>query len=111
MRFITLTDNCLNFDFSADKNPDVLKLIWNVAHDFSEIPFIGIHSFHLSELELPGDKNDHYDTHVRISTNLIARTITNPTRNILDIRVPKNSVVVECRLNTSKNSCANIYCI
>ena len=108
MRFITLTDKCLNFDFSSQKNPDVLKLIWNVPHDFSEIPFIGIHSFHLSELEI---SSANHDTHVRISTNLIARTITNPTRNILDIRIPKNSVVAECRLNTSKTSCANIDCI
>ena len=98
MRFISFTERCLNFEFSSQKSPDVVKLIWNVPHDFSDIPFIGIHSFYLSELT---PRDDNFDNHIRISTNLIARTITNPTRNILDIRIPKNSVVAECRLNTS----------
>ena len=104
MRYITLTDKCVNFEFSSRKNPDLVKLTWNVPHDFSEIPFIGIHSFYLSELEVKDDKHDRHDSHIRICTNLITRTITNPTRNILDIRIPKNSVVAECRLNTSKLS-------
>ena len=101
MRYITLTDKCVNFEFST--NSKDIKLVWNVPHDFSEIPFIGIHSFHLSELEIK-----KHDSHIRLSTNLITRTITNPTRNILDIRIPKNSVVAECRLNTSKYTCVNI---
>ena len=105
MRYITLTDKCLNFEFSSQENPDIVKLIWNVPHDFSEVPYIGIHSFHLSELK---NKSGHHDYHIRLSSNLIARTITNPTRNILDIRIPKNSVVAECRLNTSKYTCVNI---
>lgn len=97
MRYITLTDKCLNFEFVSQENAKTLKLIWNVPHDFSEVPFIGIYSFHLSELEI----QDDHDYHIRLSTNLIARTITNPTRNILDIRIPENSRVAECRLNTS----------
>ena len=97
MRYITFTDQCLNFEFSTQESPKILKLIWNVQHDFSEIPYIGIHSFYLSELQ----ECNSFDYHIRISTNLIARTITNPTRNILDIRMQKNSVVAECRLNTS----------
>ena len=100
MRYITLTDRCLNFEFHSQENPDVVQFIWNVPHDFTEVPYIGIHSFYLSELEMK-DKNGRHDYHIRISSNLIARTITNPTRNILDIRIPKNSVVAECRLNTS----------
>ena len=102
MRYITLTDECVNFGFSSNSND--LKLVWNVPHDFSEIPFIGIHSFHLSELE-----TKNHDSHIRLSTNLITRTITNPKRNILDIRIPKNSAVAECRLNTSEYTCVNIY--
>ena len=105
MRYITLTDKCLNFEFSSQENSDFVKLIWNVPHDFSEVSYIGIHSFHLSELK---NKSNHHDYHIRLSSNLIARTITNPTRNILDIRIPKNSVVAECRLNTSKYTCVNI---
>ena len=97
MRYITFTDQCLNFEFSTQESPNILKLIWNVQHDFSEIPYIGIHSFYLSELQ----ERQDFDSHIRISTNLIARTITNPTRNILDMRMQKNSVVAECRLNTS----------
>ena len=100
MRYITFTNRCLNFEFSTQESPNILKLVWNVQHDFSEIPYIGIHSFYLSELQ-ERDEKDGLDYHIRISTNLIARTITNPTRNILDIRMPKNSVVAECRLNTS----------
>ena len=98
MRYITLTDRCLNFEFTSQQSSDSLKLIWNVPHDFSDIPYIGIHSFYLSELK---ERTENFDYHIRISTNLIARTITNPTRNILDIRIPSNSVVAECRLNTS----------
>ena len=101
MRYITLTNECLNFEFSSQQSSRSLKFIWNVPHDFSDIPYIGIHSFHLSELEPRVEQNHNYDSHIRLSTNLIARTITNPTRNILDIRIPKNSVVAECRLNTS----------
>ena len=108
MRYITLTDKCLNFEFSSQKSPNSLKLIWNVPHDFSDVAFIGISSFYLSELEPRLEKNRSHDYHVRLSTNLISRTITNPTRNILDLRIPKNSLVAECRLNTSKFSCTNI---
>ena len=97
MRYITFTNRCLNFEFSTQESPNILKLVWNVQHDFSEIPYIGIHSFYLSELQ----ERQDFDYHIRISTNLIARTITNPTRNILDMRMQKNSVVAECRLNTS----------
>ena len=106
MKFITLTEKCVNFEFSSQQNPDVLILTWNVAHDFSNVAFIGVNSFHLSNIIQFKDQNHFHDNHIRISTNLISRTITNPTRNILDIRVPKHAIVAECRINTSR---LNIY--
>ena len=101
MRYITLTDECVNFEFVKTK-PNGLTLTWNVAHDLSNVTYIGINSFHLSTLKYHNDSANHSrDAHIRIYTNLISRTVTNPTRRILDLKIPKSSNVAETKLNMS----------
>ena len=101
MKYITLTDECVDFDFVKTK-PNGLILTWNVAHDLSNVTHIGINSFHLSEVRYHTDSGNHSrDAHIRIYTNLISRTVTNPTRRILDLKIPKSCNVAEMKLNMS----------
>ena len=99
MKFITLNNDCHDFEFSS--NQSTLTLTWNVSHDLTNVNFIGLHSFHLSSIKNYIDGKHIHDGHIRIYTNLISRTVTNPKRRILDIRIPKNSTVVDCSINTS----------
>ena len=103
MRYISLSDDCINFDFSTQTTPNILTLTWNVPHDFSNVAFIGINSINISSLRYQTEKNHPTENHVKIYTNLIRRTVTNPKRRILDIKIPKNSNFLECKLNMSKN--------
>ena len=102
MRYISLSEDCLNFEFSSQTSPNILTLTWNVPHDFSNIAFIGINSLYLSFLRYHTEKNHPTENHVKIYTNLIRRTVTNPKRRILDLKIPKSSHILECKLNMSK---------
>lgn len=99
MKFIALNNDCHDFEFSIDQKS--LTMIWNVSHDLSNVAYIGINSFHLSSVKPFTDGKHLTDGHISIYSNLISRTVTNPKRRILDVRVPKNSSVVECSINTS----------
>ena len=96
MRYLTLTSDSANFETETVDDQVLLK--WNHAYDFSNIAFIGIAS-----ISFQGFKADkHHDFLVPIYSNLISRTIMNPKRNILNVRVTKNSHVAQCQLNMSK---------
>ena len=95
MRFLTLSSDSSNFEFSTNDNILICK--WNITHDFSNISYIGI-----SSLMLNGFKPSRSENFVKVSTNIINRTIANPTRNILNLCIRKNSTVAQCQLNMSE---------
>lgn len=95
MRFLTLTSDSSNFEFSTDDNILICK--WNINHDFSNISYIGI-----SSLMMTGFEPTEFESFVKVSTNIINRTIANPTRNILNLCIQKNSTVAQCQLNMSR---------
>ena len=101
MRYLTLTSESANFETDVVGDQVILK--WNHAYDFSNIAYIGI-----SSISFQGFKpNKHHDFLIPVYSNLISRTIMNPKRNILNVRVTRNSHVAECQLNMSKCTCAN----
>ena len=101
MRYLTLTSDCSKFD--CDTVGDQLVLKWNTFYDFTNIGFIGI-----SSISFHGFKpNTKHDRLVPIYSNLISRTIMNPKRNILNLRITRNSHVAQCQLNMSEYTCTN----
>ena len=95
MRFLTLTSDSSNFEyFVIDKS---LKCKWNISQDFSNISYVGI-----SSLILDGFKPTKTERYLKISTNIITRTISNPKRNILNLKIQKNSSVAQFQLNMSE---------
>ena len=96
MRYLTLTSDSSKYQCTSAGGTVVLQ--WNVHHDFTNISDIGITSITFSGFK----KIQGHDVKVPIYSNLITRTVTNPKRNILTIRIPKNSSVAECQLNMSR---------
>ena len=95
MRFLTLTSASSNFEYSNVDKTLICK--WNINHDFSNISYVGI-----SSLMLTGFKHSRSENFVHVSTNIINRTIANPTRNILNLCIRRNSTVASCQLNMSE---------
>ena len=105
MRYLTLTNDCSKFE--TDSVGDQVVLKWNNPYDFTNIAYVGI-----SAITFHGFKpNRNHDVLVPVHTNLITRTIMNPRRNILNIRIPRNSHVAESQLNMSKYTCSNNVCL
>ena len=101
MRYLTLTSDCSKFECDTVGDQTVFK--WNTFYDFTNIGYIGI-----SSITFHGFKpNKNHDQLVPIYSNLISRTIMNPKRNILNLRVTRNSHVAHCQLNMSKCTCVN----
>ena len=98
MRYLTLTNDCSKFEYDTVGNEVILK--WNVQQDFVNAAAIGISSLTMCGFKLP-----KADVMVPIYTNIITRTITNPKRNILNLRIPRHSLVANCQLNMSTQLC------
>ena len=95
MRFLTLSSDSSNFEYSCIDN--TLKLKWNIKQDFSNIHYVGISSFIFT-----GFKPSNTERLLKISTNIISRTNANPKRDILNLCIRKNSTVAQLHLNMSK---------
>ena len=98
MRYLTLTNDCTKFEY--DTVGTLVTVKWNIQQDFTNVASIGI-----SSLTMCGYKLPKTDIMVPIYTNVITRTITNPKRNILNLRLPRHSLVANCQLNMSKQLC------
>ena len=96
MRYLTLTSDSSKYQCNSVGDTAVVQ--WNVHHDFTNISDIGITSITFSGFK----KTQGHDVKVPIYSNLITRTVTNPKRNILTVRIPKNSSVAEFQLNMSR---------
>ena len=96
MRYLTLTSE--SSKYQCDSVGDTVIAKWTVYQDFTNISDIGISSITFSGYK----KTQGHDVTVPIYSNLITRTVTNPKRNILSLRIPRNSLVAECQLNMSR---------
>ena len=101
MRYLTLTSDCSKFEYDAVGDQVILK--WNAFYDFANIGFIGISSICFQGF----NSNTDRDVCVPVYCNLISRTVMNPKRNILNLRITRNSHVAHCQLNMSKSTCTN----
>ena len=95
MRYLTLTSE--SSKYQCVSVGDTIVATWTVHHDFTNISDIGI-----SSIQFNGFKRQGHDVMVPVYSNLITRTITNPKRKILSLRIPRNSMVAECQLNMSR---------
>ena len=95
MRYLTLSSDSSHFQY--DSAGDNVTFKWNISENFSNIAYIGI-----SSIIITGLKQSKTDTMISILTNLISRTIGNPRRNIINLRLPRHSSLAQCQLNMSK---------
>ena len=104
MRYLTLTSDSSKYQCSSEGNTVIVQ--WNGYHDFTSISDIGINSMTFSGYR----KTQGHDVMFPVYSPLITRTVTNPKRNILTVRIPKNSSVAQCQLNMGMlNICISIY--
>ena len=99
MRYLTLTSD--SSKYQCDSVGDTTIVTWTVHHDFTNISDIGISSIRFSGYKKTEEQKGH-DFMVPIYSNLITRTVMNPKRNILSLRIPRGSMVAECQLNMSR---------
>ena len=100
MRYLTFTSD--SSKYQCNSVGDTVIVQWNVHHDFRNVSDIGITTMTFSGFK----KSQGHDVMVPIYSNLITRTVTNPKRNILSLRIPRNSMVADCQLNMSR---LNVY--
>ena len=99
MRYLTLTSD--SSKYRCVSVGDTIVLSWTVHHDFTNISDIGISSIRFTGFA-KSQKQKGHDIMVPINSNLITRTVMNPKRNILSLKIPRNNVVAECQLNMSR---------
>ena len=99
MRYLTLTSD--SSKYQSESVGDAVIVTWTVHQDFTNISDIGISSIRFSGFKKIEALKGH-DIMVPIHSNLITRTVMNPKRNILCLRIPRNSMVAECQLNMSR---------
>ena len=95
MRYLLLSSSSKHFDYTANNNK--IELTWNLPFDFTNIGYVGISNLHIGNLIASPT-----DAIASVHSNIISRTMTNPDRNILNFKIPKDSTVVEVRLNMGK---------
>ena len=99
MRYLTLTSD--SSKYRCVSVGDTIVLSWTVHHDFTNISDIGISSIRFTGFAKSQKQRGH-DIMVPINSNLITRTVMNPKRNILSLKIPRNNAVAECQLNMSR---------
>ena len=99
MRYLTLTSD--SSKYRCVSVGDTIVLSWTVHHDFTNISDIGISSIRFTGFAKSQKQRGH-DIMVQINSNLITRTVMNPKRNILSLKIPRNNAVAECQLNMSR---------
>ena len=88
MKYLRLVYDCQFFNAQFDN--DGLMLTWNLGLDLSPFKYLSLIDFQIGPM-LP--KNiDHL---IFIHTNMIARTLYNPCREIAAIRIPRYSRFVD----------------
>ena len=97
MKYLRLVQDCQFFTAGYDN--DGLLLTWNLGLDLSPYKFLTLIDFQIGPMTIK-----HGDHMIYLYTNMIARTLYNPCREITAIRIPRNSRFVE-RLPTQGKTC------
>ena len=101
MKYLRLVYDCQFFN--AQYDTDGLVLSWNLGLDLSPFKYLS-----LVDLQIGPMTPKHGDHVIYLHTNMIARTLYNPCREISAIRIPKNSRFVD-RLPPSGMTHLNKY--
>ena len=88
MKYLRLVHDCQFFNAQFDL--DGLVLTWNLGLDLSSFKYLSLIDVQIGPL--PTKHGDHV---IYVYTNMIARTLYNPCREITAIRVPRNSRFIE----------------
>ena len=83
-----LTNTCQSF--SASIEPDSIHLNWNTSITLTPAKYAS-----LLKLQIGPVKADDHNRLVTVHTNIIARTLHNPLREIACIQVPRKTHFVE----------------
>ena len=92
MTFIRLTNDCQFFTSKRDEGR--LILTWNMPLDLSNYKFLSLKKFQIGPLSLR-----RHDYLLVIFSNIIARTLYNPMRELETIRVSRNSSFVDSEIS------------
>ena len=88
MKYLRLVYDCQFFNAQFDN--EGLTLTWNLGLDLSPFKFISLIDFQIGPMTIK-----HGDHVIYVHTNMIARTLYNPCREISAIRIPRNSRFIE----------------
>ena len=88
MSYIRLTNDCKFFNADADGNK--LYLTWNMPMDLSPYKYISLREIQIGPLSVK-----RHDYVLDIYSNIIARTLYNPLRELATVRVSKNSSFID----------------
>ena len=88
MKFLRLVHDCQFFNAQFDV--EGLLLSWNLGLDLSTFKYLSLIDFQIGPMAIK-----HGDHAIYLYTNMIARTLYNPCREITSIRIPRNSHFIE----------------
>ena len=88
MKFMRLTNACQNFSALSDDNS--MQLNWNTSVNLTPYKFVS-----LLRIQLGPVKSDDHNRFVTIHSNIIARTLHNPLREIACVQVPRRSQFID----------------
>ena len=91
MTFIRLTDDCQFFTASATGSK--LTLNWNMSMDLSKYNLISLREIQIGPLAM-----SRHDYLLKIYSNIIARTLYNPLRELAVVRVSRNSSFIDSQI-------------
>ena len=88
MKYLKLTNTCQSFN--AITVEDSLHLNWNTSINLTPFKYAS-----LLRIQIGPIKADDHNRLVTVHTNIIARTLYNPLREITCIQVPRRSQYIE----------------
>ena len=88
MKYLKLTNTCQSFSVSS--GDDSLHLNWNTSINLTPFKYAS-----LLRIQLGPVKSDDHNRLVTVHTNIIARTLHNPLREITCVQVPRRSQFIE----------------
>ena len=88
MKYLKLTNTCQSFN--AISTDDSLHLYWNTSINLAPFKYAS-----LLRIQMGPVKADDHNRLVSLHTNIIARTLHNPLREIACIHIPRRSQFLE----------------
>ena len=91
MTFIRLTNDCQFFNFA--RTGERVTLTWNMPMDLTNYKYMSLLKFQIGPLAFK-----RHDYLLEIHSNIIARTLYNPLRELETIRISRNSRFIEAEI-------------